>query len=209
MNIEQQERFGTEQEQSEGKDGRLLEIYKLHVQSMGNAIQRQLTINRFYQIMLFGVCILLGRFFEREEGAVWMGLTKEISVERALMGISLLGNLLSWRWFISVDSYLQEKFLRHEGLMELEVQLEYQFLIRQQELMDEKTQYSTYKKLSTSTRELYLPFVCAVFFGTLFCATVVRMPNRLYLSFLIFPIITLIDMWTADWKFKPLSKPRL
>ena len=106
------------------KQDQLLEIYKLHAQLMSQAIQRQLTINRFYQITLFGVCILLGYLFNQKAEVLLWGARKEELLFAALG----LGIYFSMMWVFSVEDYLKEKSRKNEVLKNLEGQLAYQFL---------------------------------------------------------------------------------
>ena len=165
----------------EGTKDQLLEIYKLHAQLMNQTTQRQVTINRFYQIMLFGVCILVGYLFNQKEEVLWLGASKE----KSLLGTLMLGIFFSVIWLLSVQSYLQENFRKHEVLKNLEGQLAYQFLIQERKIIDRQTLYSFEQQFPMKFRESFLPVLSVLGFSAIVYGSILRMHDKFSLFSLV------------------------
>ena len=160
-----------------GKQDQLLEIYKLHAQLMNDAIQRQLTINRFYQITVFGICILLGYIFSQKAEILWLGARKE----KLLLGTLGLGIGFSTIWFFFAQAYIHEIIGKTAVLKNLEKQLAYPFLRKEQKIIDEQD------SIGIRIRELLLPSMSLLGFCFSLWGALHRMRGKVSLFSFILP----------------------
>ena len=225
MDTKQQKQLETEQEVAEGKKGQLLEIYKLHSQLASNISNRRTTIHRFYQIILSGLLLIFFTFLQREDlisvevpAEVPAEESKDESTSKRSIGPSMLlgyiGMLLSWMWFISINSYLQEGTRKYEVLKKLEAKLEYQFFTQEWELLGEKRKHLPYNRLFWS--EICVPVVFFAFFVALFVVRIAEAHEKhifslpVCLAFFMHPVLlTVILSAYCPRFFRPLPKGRL
>ena len=159
----------------------LLEIYKLHAQLLSQAIQRQLTINRFYQLTLFGVCILLGYLFSQKAEILWLGARKE----KLLFATLGLGIGFSTVWSFSVNAYILTQNRKLAVLKHLEDQLAYPFFVLEQKIRDE--QVRAWYLFDIKVRELLLPMLSLGGFSFSYFGALQRMPDTVGLHHFILP----------------------
>ena len=97
------------QNQLDAKLDRLIEIYKLQAQLADSISARQITINRFYQIILSGL-ILIFLALLQNKGTLFSEEPSELIIEQSMIIIGMLGLHLSWMWCVSADIYLEIEF---------------------------------------------------------------------------------------------------
>ena len=80
----------------------LIEIYKLHTQLANHIINRRMTINRFYMLLMSGLALIFPAFSKLPAE-----IQELISTEYLILGVPLLGVVLSLTWFASINSNLR------------------------------------------------------------------------------------------------------
>ena len=144
-------------ENMDGKQERLVEIYKLQAQLTNNISNRRTTTNRFYIVVMSGLILIFSTFLQNKD-KLPTELLNIVSIEQLIVILGVLGLSLSWIWCISVNSYLRVNSRKYEALKKLEDELEYQFFKDEWEFLadDEK------EKLIGKDQELNS--LCQVFF---------------------------------------------
>ena len=108
--------------QSNGKQGQLIEIYKLQAQLANSISSRRITIHKFYLLLMSGLALILPTFFKLPAE-----IQSQVSFGFLMIGVSLLGIPLCLTWFILINTNLRMIMLKYETLKRLENKLEYPF----------------------------------------------------------------------------------
>ena len=164
---------------------RLLEIYKIQLDSINNISNRRVNINRHYLLIMSGLMIALTAFARLDE-ADEKGL---LLVRYSPMIIGTIGLILSWSWLYMTDSYLRRNSRKYEVLKHLESQLEYQFLSKEWGTLGIKNVERNYRSLASV--EFILPTTFYVLFNGL-CflgVTQVKMINEIMVGFFTISVI--------------------
>lgn len=175
------------EEQNESVDGRqerLIEIYKLQAQLTNSVSNRRTTTNRFYIVIMSGLILIFSTFLQNTD-KLPAELLNIVSIEQLIVVLGVLGLSLSWIWCISVNSYLRVNSRKYEALKKLEDELEYQFFKNEWEFLADDEQENTYWQRSRI--ELTLPSLFFICFTVLMGFGLYNFPNKLYLLFLIYP----------------------
>ena len=153
-----------EQGQTKTNQDQLLEIYKLHAQLANSASNRRTATHRFYQLVLSGVLLFFFTVGQHKDKILPEELSNKLTPETLTTGLGCVGFVLSWIWFISIDTHLDAISRKYEVLKELETKLDFQFITHEWDLLGEKRKNSTYRKLAF--REVFVPyFSCGSFFA--------------------------------------------
>lgn len=118
----------------EGKQNRLVEIYKLQSQLTNSISNRRTTANRFYIVLMSGLVFIFSALLQNK-GKLPSELLNIVSIEQVIAGLGLSGLTLSWVWGVSINSYLRVNSRKYEELKRLEKELEYQFFRNEWELL--------------------------------------------------------------------------
>lgn len=155
MNTNQQ----IEQEQVEGKENQLLEIYKLHAQLASDVGNRLTTTNRFYPTLMSGLLAIFFAFLQRTD-VLFPEETdnKESLIGYAIIAVGYFGAALSVIWFISIRYYYRMISKKYKVLLELEAKLEFPFF--EKEWGDTKN--IPYRQLSLF--ETFIPYAFSLVF---------------------------------------------
>lgn len=144
----------------------LLEIYKLHAQLANSASNRRTATNRFYQLVLSGVLLFFFTVGQQKDKVLPEELSNKLTPETLTTGLGCVGFVLSWIWFISIDTHLDAISRKYEVLKELEAKLDFPFITHEWKLLGKNKKNSTYRKLAF--REVFVPyFSCSAFFALL------------------------------------------
>lgn len=185
-----------EQKQSDAELNRLVEIYKFQAQLTSDIDNLQTTTNRFYQLLLSGLVLIFITFLQYKSNIFPEESVDELFIQKIMILGGILGASLSWTWSLSIDSYLKLKAQKYEVLKELETKLEFQFFTYETELSN-KLIYFKYPRF-----ESLVPFLFFFISVALLTNGILKMPNKLYLLFLIHPII--IFLWLMFLRLFPL-----
>ena len=172
-------------ENMDGKQERLVEIYKLQAQLTNNISNRRTTTNRFYIVVMSGLILIFSTFLQNKD-KLPTELLNIVSIEQLIVILGVLGLSLSWIWCISVNSYLRVNSRKYEALKKLEDELEYQFFKDEWEFLADDEKEKTYWQRSRI--ELTLPSLFFICFTVLMGFGLYNFPNKLYLLFLIYPV---------------------
>ena len=168
----------------DGKQERLVEIYKLQAQLTNSISNRRTTTNRFYILVMSGLTLIFSTFLQNKDKLPGE-LLSIISIEQLIVALGVLGLSLSWIWCISINSYLRVNSRKYEALKKLEGELEYQFFRNEWEFLADDEKENTYWQRSRI--ELTLPSLFFLCFTVLMGFGLYNFPNKLYLLFLIYP----------------------
>ena len=171
-------------ENMDGRQERLVEIYKLQAQLTNNISNRRTTTNRFYIVVMSGLILIFSTFLQNKD-KLPTELLNIVSIEQLIVILGVLGLSLSWIWCISVNSYLRVNSRKYEALKKLENELEYQFFKDEWEFLADDEKEKTYWQRSRI--ELTLPSLFFICFTALMGFGLYNFPNKLYLLFLIYP----------------------
>ena len=159
MNTNQQKQVDTEQEQVEGKEIQLLEIYKLHAQLASDIGNRLTTTNRFYPTLMSGLLALFFAFLQRADILFPEGTNnKEEIIGYSIIAVGYFGTMLSLIWFISIRYYYRMISKKYDVLLELEAKLEFPFFEKEWG----GTKSAPYRRLSFF--ETFIPYAFALVF---------------------------------------------
>ena len=150
-------------ENMEGRQERLVEIYKFQAQLTNSVSNRRTTTNRFYIVVMSGLILIFSTFLQNKE-KLPTELLNIVSIEQLIVILGVLGVSLSWIWCISINSYLRVNSRKYEALKKLENELEYQFFKNEWEFLADDEKEKTYWQRSRI--ELTLP---SLFFSVSRC----------------------------------------
>ena len=146
----------TEQGQTKTNQDQLLEIYKLHAQLANSASNRRNATHRFYQLVLSGILLFFFTLVQHKDKILPEELSNKLTTETLTTGLGCVGFVLSWIWFISIDTHLDAIFRKYEVLKELETKLDFQFITQEWELLGEKERIQPIENL------LFVKFLCHI-----------------------------------------------
>lgn len=138
-------------------DGRMLEIYKLHVELADRVSQRREGANRLFVTLLSALVILV---------ATIMRFGNEtLPASPAVVVIAALGFLLTVAWYITIRSYRQLNSGKFAVIHEMEKQLPFSFYKREWEFLEEGKNRRKYWKLTVV--ETFVPIIFAILFAAI------------------------------------------
>ena len=190
-------------ENIDGRQERLIEIYKLQAQLTNNISNRRTTTNRFYIVVMSGLILIFSTFLQNKE-KLPTELLNIVSIEQLIVILGVLGLSLSWIWCISVNSYLRVNSRKYEALKKLEDELEYQFFKDEWEFLADDEKKKTYWQRSRI--ELTLPSLFFICFTALMGFGLYNFPNKLYLLFLIYPVSLAAMLGSGLYKWVKIEK---
>ncbi len=190
-------------ENIDGRQERLIEIYKLQAQLTNNISNWRTTTNRFYIVVMSGLILIFSTFLQNKE-KLPTELLNIVSIEQLIVILGVLGLSLSWIWCISVNSYLRVNSRKYEALKKLEDELEYQFFKDEWEFLADDEKKKTYWQRSRI--ELTLPSLFFICFTALMGFGLYNFPNKLYLLFLIYPVSLAAMLGSGLYKWVKIEK---
>lgn len=167
MDTKQQEQENTEQEQSEGRQNRLVEIYKLHAQLINDISNRQTATSRFYATLMSALLVIFFTFLQRQEDLFPADIDRKTIIGYSMLIMGYLGILLSLIWAFSIRFYNSMISYKYKVLKKLETKLEFQFFAHEWKNVDKRISGIPYQLLPKV--EILIPY----FFLFLFILTVV------------------------------------
>ena len=169
MDTEQQEQLETRQERSEEEKNRLLETYKLHAQLASDISNRQNTTSRFYATLISALLVIFFTFLQNKDKLLLGDPEGKIALGYSLLIVGFLGILLSLIWVYSINHHVLMSIRKYAILMELESELDFQFLREEWTLGEERTDIENADLVYTSfpKAEKKIPYAFLVLFGLL------------------------------------------
>lgn len=174
MDPKQEGELDTQQEVSEEKKSRLLEIYKLHAQLASAISNRRDATYRFYPTLISGLLIILFTVLQHKNN-IFSETTE--GTPNPLIGYSMLiagclGMLLSLIWKYSINRYNLMLTEKYKVLMELETKLEFHFFQQEWKSIEKKVEFNPNVQFSTAetyiSRAFLFLFIMLSIFGFLF-----------------------------------------
>lgn len=187
----------------EGKQNRLIEIYKLHVQQANNISNRRTTTNRYYLLVMAGFTVIFTTFLQYRE-QLPPTLLEMVSVEWFIASIGVLGISVSWAWVMSINSYLRVNSRKYEALREMENKLEYKFFEREWNFLGDQEKGNTYWQRSII--ELTLPGFFFLAFTGLMALGLRGLAHQAFYCFLAYPIILFKFFIAAILRWKEIEE---
>ena len=145
------------QEQPNGNQQQLIEIYKLQAQLANSISNRRITIHKFYLLLMSGLALILPTFFKLPTE-----IQSQVSIGFLMIGVSLLGIPLCLTWFILINTNLRMIMLKYETLKRLEDKLAYPFFREEWKLLENYGKSKTYWEIS------YIEIFIPIFFFFIF-----------------------------------------
>ena len=176
------------QEQSDAELNRLVEIYKIYVQQVSNIDNLQASTNRFYQLLLSGLIVVILTFLRYKSNILPEESLGELFTENIMVQVGILGIILSWTWGISIDEYLKLKAEKYEVLKKLETGFEYQPFRDEAKLLDEPS----YRM--GSALNFFVPLAFLTLSSILLISAILTMPNKLYFLLSILPVVLYLHL---------------
>ena len=173
----------------DGKQDRLIEIYKLQAQLANNISNRRTTTNRFYLLVMSALTVIFSALL-RNLDKLPKELVDIVSVEWIIVSLGVLGITLSWIWCLSINAYLRVNSRKYKALNKLEDALEYQFLKSESEFLGDIEKGTTYWQRSLI--ELTTPGVFFLFFSGLMWLGLQSLSEKNFVLFIIYPVCLLI-----------------
>ena len=176
------------QEELDGKQNRLIEIYKLQSQLANNISNRRTTTNRFYLLVMSALIVAFSTLLQNID-KLPDELVQIISIEWIIVIFGVLGITLSWIWCLSINSYLRVNSRKYKALNKLEQKLEYKFFKSESEFLGKFEKGTTYWQRSLI--ELTTPGLFFLFFVGLMWIGFVNLPEQNFVLFMFYPVCLL------------------
>ena len=176
------------QQDSNSKQDRLIEIYKLHVQQANNISNRRTTTNRFYLLVMSALTVIFSALLQNLD-KLPKDFTDIVSVEWIIVSLGILGITLSWIWCLSINAYLRVNSRKYKALNQLENVLEYKFFKSEAEFLAEIEKDTTYWQRSLI--ELTTPGLFFLFFAGLMGVGLLNLSKENFVLFMLYPLALL------------------
>ena len=201
-----QDQSNEELKQSDGNQDQLIEIYKLQAQLANSISNRRTTIHRFYILVMSGLALIFPAFFKLPDE-----IQKSMPIELLLLGLALLGIVLSLTWFILINSNLRLSMLKYEALKRLEDKLDYQFFKDEWEFLEKYGRGRTYWEISYI--EIIIPIPFFLIFALLLSFISISSPDKIYTYLNYIPLIiigyfcrSVLVSWQIDREIRGQKK---
>ena len=189
----------------DGKQDRLIEIYKLQVQLVNNISNRRTTTNRFYLLVMSALTVIFSALL-RNLDKLPKELVDIVSVEWIIVSLGVLGITLSWIWCLSINAYLRVNSRKYKALNKLEDALEYQFFKSESEFLGNIEKGTTYWQRSLI--ELTTPGLFFLFFSGLMWLGLRNLPQENFALFMFYPVFLLYFFFYHLTKWYRIEKRR-
>ena len=177
------------------EQNQLIEIYKSQVQLICSISDRQTVMHRHHILVvsaiILGLYTLLGNMEKLNQLP-----GKDYHTEILIICTSILGILISYSWFDSINYYTYLVSCKHDSLKQLEKRLAYRFFEHEWSHLDENTRPQIYGRLSN--HKLVVPMIFFVFFGALLALAGHTLHKVLFLLSIVLIIIP-ISMFIKRW----------
>lgn len=176
------------QEELDGKQNRLIEIYKLQSQLANNISNRRTTTNRFYLLVMSALTVIFSAFLQNID-KLPNEVVDVVSVEWIIVSFGVLGITLSWIWCLSINSYLRVNSRKYKALNKLEDELEYKFFKEESEFLGRIEKGTTYWQRSLI--ELTIPGIFFLLFVGFMWIGLRNLPQENFALFMFYPVFLL------------------
>ena len=186
------------QKELDGKQDRLIEIYKLQAQLANHISNRRTTTNRFYLLVMSALTLIFSALL-RNIDKLPLELLELISIEWIIVSFGVLGITLSWIWCLSINSYLRVNSRKYKALDRLENELEYKFFKSESEFLGRIEKDTSYWQRSLI--ELTTPGLFFLFFVGLMGLGLRNLPEENFILFFAYPVFLLefFFYWLYKW----------